>query len=317
MEYRLSAGGTGMSPHDELADLIARNTREDGVHPTAIARAYLIRSSRPTEPLHALHQPALCIVAQGRKQVMVGRTVYVYDRSQYLVVSVDLPVVGQILEASADRPYLCLRLDLDPAVLAALLLEVGPTGPKSGNGVSDRHPGSGLALSTLTPEVVDAANRLLRLLAAPRDIPILAPLAEREILYRLLSGEQADRLRQIACADSKLQQIGRAISWIRRHYTEPFSIEAVAAEARMSSSALHQHFKAVTTMSPLQYQKQLRLQEARRMILSGAVDAATAGYRVGYESPSQFSREYSRLFGAPPMRDIARLKASPDLVFAA
>ena len=306
-----------MSPHEELTDLIARNTRADGVHATAIARVHLIRSSRPTEPLHALHQPALCIVAQGRKQVMLGQTVYVYDRSQYLVVSVDLPVVGQILEASAARPYLCLRLDLDPAMLAELLLEVGPAAPESGNGGAVRHPAAGLTLSVLTPELLDAANRLLRLLQSPRDISVLAPLAEREILYRLLSGEQAARLRQIARADSKLQQIGRAIGWIRRHYAEPFSIEAVAVEARMSPSALHQHFKSVTTMSPLQYQKQLRLQEARRMILSQPVDAATAGYRVGYDSPSQFSREYSRLFGAPPMRDVARLKASPDLVFAA
>jgi AraC-like DNA-binding protein len=302
-----------MSPYNELADLIARNAKEDGVHPTAIARVHLIRSSRPTEPLHALHQPALCIVAQGRKQVMLGSTVYVYDRSQYLVVSVDLPVVGQVLEASAGHPYLCLRLDLDPSMLAALLLEVGPTGPK---GETDG-AGSGITLSVVTPELLDAANRLLRLLETPRDIPVLAPLAEREILYRLLLGEQAARLRQIARADSKLQQISRAISWIKRHYADPFSIEAVAAEARMSPSALHQHFKAVTTMSPLQYQKQIRLQEARRMILSQAVDAATAGYSVGYESPSQFSREYSRLFGAPPMRDFARLKASPDPVFAA
>lgn len=306
-----------MSPYGELADLIARNTKGDGVHPTAITRVHLIRSSRPTEPLHALHQPALCIVAQGRKQVMLGETVYVYDRSQYLVVSVDLPIVGQILEADATRPYLCLRLDLDPAMLATLLMEIGSMEPKSRNGGSDQPPGSGLALSVVTPELLDAANRLLRLLTTPRDIPILAPMVEREILYRLLSSEQAARLRQIARADSKLHQISRAISWIKRHYTEPFSIEAVAAEARMSPSALHYHFKAVTTMSPLQYQKQLRLQGARRMILSQAVDAATAGYRVGYESPSQFSREYSRLFGAPPMRDIARLKALPNLVLAA
>jgi AraC-like DNA-binding protein len=317
-----------MSPYDEradriarktgeLADLIARNTEEDGIHPTPISRVHLFRSSRPTAPLPTLYQPGLCIVAQGRKQAMLGPTVYVYDRSQYLVISVDVPIVAQILEASAERPYLSVRLDLDPAMLAALLLEVEPIRPNCENGGQHRPPGSGLALSVLTPELLDAVSRLLRLLATPGDIPVLAPLAEREILYRLLSGEQAARLRQIAGADSKLQQISRAITWIRGHYTEPFSIEAVAAEARMSASALHQHFKAVTAMSPLQYQKQLRLHEARRIILSQAADAATAGYRVGYESPSQFSREYSRLFGAPPMRDVARLKTSPDLMFAA
>jgi AraC-like DNA-binding protein len=317
VEHGHPAGVSGMSPYDELADLIARNTKQDGIHPTPITRLNLVRLSRPTAPLPTLYQPAVCIVAQGRKQAMFGHTVYVYDRSQYLVVSVDLPIVSQILEASAERPYLCVRLDLDPAMLAALLLEVEPAGPNGENGGSDRPPGFGLALSVLTPELLDAANRLLRLLETPSDIPVLAPLAEREILYRLLSGEQAARLRQIARADSKLQQISRAIRWIKRNYAEPFRIEAVAAEAGMSPSALHQHFKAVTAMSPLQFQKQLRLQEARRIILSQAVDAATAGYRVGYESPSQFSREYSRLFGAPPMRDIARLKTSPDLMFAA
>jgi AraC-like DNA-binding protein len=296
---------------DELATLIARYATSDGIHATAIPRVFLIRASRPTEPIHALQQPAVCIVAQGRKQVMLGEGVYVYDRTQYLVASVDLPIIGQVLEADAGTPYLCLRLDLDPAMLGALMMDFGL-------GLTDSaQPAPGLFLSSVTPELRDASIRLLRLLSTPRDIAALAPLAEREILYRLLMSEHASKLHQVAHADSKLQQINRAIGWIRRNFAAPFSIDAVAAEARMSPSALHHHFKAVTAMSPLQYQKQLRLQEARRLIFSHALDAATAGHNVGYESPSQFSREYSRMFGAPPVRDIAKLKALQDFVFNA
>jgi AraC-like DNA-binding protein len=289
----------------ELARLIERFTGGDGVHATAIPRVVLIRSSQPTEEIHAVQEPAVCIVAQGRKRVVAGRSVLEYDPAKYLIASVDVPIVGQIVEATPVAPYLCLRLDLDPAAVGALMLEAG-----IGRGDSDQ-PGPGLSLSEVTPELLDSAVRLVRLLAAPRDIPILAPLAERETLYRLLNGEQGEKLRQIAFAESKLQQVNRAIGWIKRNFREPFSIEAVAAEARMSASTLHDHFKAVTSMSPLQYQKQLRLQEARRLILSQSLDAAVAGHAVGYESPSQFSREYKRTFGAPPARDIARLRASP------
>jgi AraC-like DNA-binding protein len=289
----------------ELARLIEQFAGEDGVLATAIPRLFLIRSSRPTDEIHAVHEPAVCLVAQGRKQVMVGQSVYVYDPAKYLVVSVDVPLVGQILEASADAPYLCLRLDLDPAAIGALMLDAKVAG------ADGEQPGPALSLSSVTFELLDSAIRLVRLLAVPRDIPILAPLAEREILYRLLSGDQTSKLRQIAFAESKLQQINRAIGWIKRNFREPFSIDALASEARMSPSTLHEHFKAVTSMSPLQYQKQLRLQEARRLILSQSIDAAMAGHSVGYESPSQFSREYKRTFGAPPARDAARLRASP------
>jgi AraC-like DNA-binding protein len=288
----------------ELARLIEQFAGEDGVLATAIPRLFLIRSSRPTDEIHAVHEPAVCLVAQGRKQVMVGQSLYVYDPAKYLVVSVDVPLVGQILEASADAPYLCLRLDLDPAAIGALMLEAKVT-------ADSEQPGPALSLSSVTFELLDSAIRLVRLLAVPRDIPILAPLAEREILYRLLSGDQTSKLRQIAFAESKLQQVNRAIGWIKRNFREPFSIDALASEARMSPSTLHEHFKAVTSMSPLQYQKQLRLQEARRLILSQSIDAAMAGHSVGYESPSQFSREYKRTFGAPPARDVARLRASP------
>jgi AraC-like DNA-binding protein len=299
-----------MQAIDELAATIMRLAPTDGVHQTAIRRLALIRAGQPTEPLHALHEPALCILVQGRKQVMLGDRIYVYDRSRYLVVSVDLPVVGQVIEATPEKPYLCVKLSLDPAQLAEILLEA--PGPAE----SDAGTGPGLALNPVAPELLDAALRLVRLLEAPRDIAILAPLAEREILYRLMTGEQAARLRQIATGENRLQQVNRAIGWIKRNYDKAFSVETLAEEARMSPSALHQHFKAVTAMSPLQYQKQLRLQEARRLILSAALDAASAGFRVGYESPSQFSREYRRLFGAPPLRDAARLRGASAMEMA-
>src|SRR5215510_5562178 len=291
----------------ELADLIGRNIAADGMQATTIPRLFLMRASQLTEPLPTVYEPALCIVAQGRKQVVLAEEVYFYGPGQCLVVSVDLPAVGQVIEATPAEPYLCLRLNLDPGQLSALMMEVG-------QGVTRNQRAErlklGLSVSPVDPALLDAVIRLARLLETPNDIPILAPLIEREILYRLLSGEYGDRLRQIAMADHRLAAVNRAISWLKRNYAAPFRIETVAREARMSPSALHHSFKSVTAMSPLQYQKQLRLQEARRLMLGQAMDAATAGHSVGYESPSQFSREYSRLFGAPPSRDIARLKES-------
>jgi AraC-like DNA-binding protein len=293
--------------HSELASLIGRNIDTDGMRATAIPRLFLMRASQLTEPLPTVYEPALCIVAQGRKQVMLADEVYFYGPEQCLVISVDLPAVGQIIEATPAKPYLCLRLDLDPRQLSALMMELGQGALR--NQRAERLK-LGLSINPIDPALLDAAVRLARLLDTPKDIPILAPMVEREILYRLLSGEYGDRLRQIATADHRLVAVNRAISWLKRNYAAPFRIETVAREARLSPSALHHSFKSVTAMSPLQYQKQLRLQEARRLMLGQAMDAATAGHSVGYESPSQFSREYSRLFGAPPSRDIARLKES-------
>ncbi len=302
--------GTVGKRQSELSGLIERNIEADGIHATAIPRLFLIRASQPTEPLPTLYEPAVCVVAQGRKQVMLAGEVYFYDAEQYLVVSVDLPVVGQVIGATPADPYLCLRLDLDPGQLSALMMEAGQ------KATEEQRAGRlepGLSVNPIEPRLLDAVVRLMRLLESPQDIAILAPLIEREILYRLLSGEYSERLRQIALADHRLLSVNRAISWLKRNYAEPFRIETIAREARMSASALHHHFKSVTAMSPLQYQKQLRLQEARRLMLGQALDAATAGQYVGYESPSQFSREYRRLFGAPPSRDIARLKSANAL----
>ncbi len=294
-----------MASVSALADLIERFTGGDGSLKTAIPRLSLFAARQPSAPTHVLYQPALCIVARGSKRVISGDALHVYDPAHYLIVSIDVPVTGQVTEA----PYASLRLDLEPGLLAALILETD-TGP------APAMPMAGIAVSTLAAEMIDATTRLVRLLDSPGDIAALAPLAEREILYRLLRSDQGARLRQIAAGEGRMRQINRVIAWIKENYAAPLSIDELAAIACMSPSALHHHFKQVTAMSPLRYQKQIRLQEARRLILAEASDAASAGHAVGYDSPSQFSREYRRLFGAPPLRDIARLKAAPDLLAA-
>jgi AraC-like DNA-binding protein len=226
----------------------------------------------------------------------------VYDAAQYLIASVDLPVVGSVLEASAERPYLCLVIDLDMACLSELALRHPQ--PEAGNGAPPR----GIALSRTTPALMDAAVRLASLLDTPQDIAELAPLAQREIFYRLLTGPDNSLVRHLAQADSHLNQISRAIAWIRGRYAQPWSIDDVADVAGMSRSSFHAHFKAVTSMSPLEFRDQLRLQEARRMMVAESMDAASAGFQVGYESPSQFSRAYGRVFGVPPAKDAQRLR---------
>jgi len=293
----------------EMAGLIAQHTPGDGIFSTPIQRLTLIRSSRPTLPMPNVYEPALCLVAQGRKQAMLAGKTFTYDPARYLIVSVELPVLGHVVEASPDEPYLCLALNFDPVVLSDLVMQIPAEQAQA--------PALGLTLCDASPTLLDAAVRLLRLLSDPLAAPVLAPLAEREILFRLLCGPYGATLRQIASAQGRTAQVSRAIGWIKDHFAEPFSIDRLSDAAAMSASSLHEHFKAVTAMSPLQYQKQLRLQEARRLMLAGPLDAATAAFRVGYESPSQFSREYRRLFGEPPARDIGRLRASPELTMAA
>ena len=295
------------SPNEELSALIAQHCTETRTT-TAIPGVSLVCSETPTLPVGVVYEPMLCIVAQGAKRTLLGNTVVDYHAGQYLVVSVDLPVAGSVVQARPNAPYLAMSLTLNQTLLADMLLSLPSKYPPT---VATQ---SGLAVSPMTPELLDAAVRLLRLLDTPADIPVLAPLMEREILYRLLTGEQSLMLRQIALAQSHMALISRAISWIRNHFAEPLRIEAVAQEAHMSASTFHRHFKAVTSMSPLQYQKQIRLQEARRLLLAGQADAASVGFAVGYESPSQFSREYARMFGQPPLRDAIRLRAAGSLV---
>lgn len=300
-----------MAQIDEIADIIVRHAPGDGMHASALPRLSLVRSCIPTESVPAVYKPSLCIIAQGSKRVELGGRGYVYDPAKYLAVSVDLPLVGSILEASPERPYLCLALDIDLAVLSDLMLQQPP------EPMSPEPMGPALGVSEVEPGLLDAALRLARLLDTPEDARVLAPLAEREILYRLLSGAQAPMIRRIAAADSRLKQVSRAIAWLRENYAQPVSVERLAAEVGMSPSSFHSHFKAATTMSPLQYRTRVRLQEARRIMVVEAMDAASAGFAVGYESPSQFSRDYSRLFGAPPLKDARRLRGSPDYALVA
>ncbi len=294
----------------EIAAVIARHVSKDGFHATPIERVTLVRSSTVTMPMPNVYRPQLVLVAQGRKEVTLGDRVFRYAQGRYGVVTYDLPTTGHVVEATPDKPYLCLYLDFDPVMLGELALRVPPPSaaprPPIGKTVSDA--GAGL---------LDAALRLLRLLDDPAALPVLGPLAEQEILYRLLAGPDGARMRHITSGQGRVAQVGRAIAWIGKNFRERFSIERLAAEVGMSSSSLHEHFRAVTAMTPLQFQKQLRLQDARSLMLVDDIDVTTAAFQVGYESPSQFSREYRRHFGEPPARDIARLRASPGLAVVA
>ncbi|MEP9378689.1 AraC family transcriptional regulator [Aquabacter sp. CN5-332] len=301
-----------METMKELAALVAANAPCEGAQETSIPGLSLIRNSLPTNPIHRLQRPALCIVAQGRKQVMHGNVSYTYDPLNYLVVSLALPVVARITQASPDKPYLCVRLALDPVGLSEMALTSRARTP-----ARDLPLGPALQVSRTTPELTDAVARLMRLLQSPEDAEALAPLAKREIYHRLLTGDQADLVRQIATTESKFHQVARAVGWIKDHFTEQLSIERLTAVSSMSKSALHEHFKAVTAMSPLQYQKQIRLQEARRLMIAEGLDAADAGFQVGYLSATQFTREYGRMYGQPPARDAARLRALTEAPSAA
>lgn len=280
----------------QLAHTLEQLTSGDGSHATDIPGLLLHRLSAPSLPTPGILCASLCVVAQGAKEVRLGDGVYRYDPEQFLLVAAHMPIESQVITASRTAPYLSLSLELDQAMVCEVAAQV-PADELQGTSAA-------LAVSPLEPELLDAVARLVALSRNARDCAVLAPLVMREITYRLLASEQGPRLRQIALGDGSTQRILRALRWLREHYTEPFRIEALAREVHLSPSALHQHFKSVTAMSPLQYQKQLRLHEARRLMLSDHLDAAEASFRVGYESPSQFSREYRRLFGAPPRQDI-------------
>lgn len=285
----------------QLASIIERQTSTDGDHQTAVPGLAFYRASSPSEHNASVYEPCLCVVAQGAKEVLVGGEPYRYDPSHTLLVSVDLPAVSRVVEASAKRPCLVARISIDLATVGELLAdgEVAASASRSGRGV---------AVTLMEPQLLDAVERFAALVQSPRDIRPLAPLVRREITYRLLVGEQGSRLRQIASIGAPAHRISKAIHWLKNHFTESLSIESLAERVGLSSSSFHQHFKGITAMSPLQYQKRLRLQEARRLLLGESIDAADAAYRVGYESPSQFSREYRRMFGAPPRQHVTAVK---------
>ncbi|PYO91652.1 MAG: AraC family transcriptional regulator CmrA [Gemmatimonadetes bacterium] len=290
-----------VEPREELARRIARRVTEDGTVEAAPGLRFF-RSSGPAGPVYAVSRPCFCVVAQGSKEVALGAERYRYDGARYLLVSAGLPLVGHVIEASKERPYLAMALALDPAVVTAVLIETGLLAPRADGDVR------ALTVSQLDANLLDAVVRLVRLLDSPADYGVLAPLVVREIVYRLLIGDQGDRLRQIAVIDGRVHRIAKAIEILGKDRDKPLRIADIARQLGMSVSGLHSQFKAVTGMSPLQFQKQLRLQEARRLLLAGEVDVARAGYRVGYDDASHFSREYKRLFGEPPMRDLERLQ---------
>ncbi len=290
-----------MTPLKHLAGLMARQAPADGTFDTLLPGVKLIRWSAPSEPMPVIYEPTVCLVAQGRKQVSIGSTSLVYDRARHLIASVSQPVMGAVIEASESEPYLCLQIDLDMKEIAELAM-------RHPSRVEPDAQASGLLLNETSDELLDAASRLVALFDTPDDLAILSPLVLREIHYRILTGPAGGVLRHMARASSRLNQIARAILWIREHYRETCRIEQAADVAGMSRSNFHLHFRSVTSLSPIEFRTQLRMQEARRLMAASGFDAATAGFEVGYSSPSQFSRDYSRLFGSPPARDITHLR---------
>ncbi len=286
---------------EELTERIARSIDRDGTIET-LKGLHFNRTSSPSECVHSVSVPAFCAIAQGSKEVLLGNDRYQYDPMHYLLATAELPIVSQILEASNTQPYLSLRLDLDPTLVGSVMVEAGYPPSRS------RADVKAIDVSPLDANLLDAVVRLVRLLDSPTEAHFLAPSIKREIIYRLMMGEQGNRLRHIAVLGGYTHHIARAIDRLRKDFNQPLRIESIARELGMSVSGFHHHFKSVTAMSPLQFQKQLRLQEARRLMLGQNLDATSAAYRVGYDDASHFNREYKRLFGAPPMRDVERLR---------
>lgn len=298
-----SLASPGVPALRRLASLVERYAPHDGAFPLRLPGTYALRRSRITsEPVHATLGPSLCIVAQGAKVMMLGSDVVAYDPARLLILAVDLPVSGQVTRASRRDPFLGFRLDLIPGRVAELAARVYPHGVPKPSDVR------GLYVGQATDAIIDAVTRLLDLMVRTEDANLLGPLVMDEILIRLLLTPIGARVAQIGEPKSGVHRVAQAVSWIRAHFAQPVTIEEMAASVQMRASSFHQRFKAVTSMSPLQYQKVLRLHEARRLMLFQRMEAADACHRVGYLSPSQFSREYARFFGHAPMRDIARLR---------
>lgn len=294
-----------MSRIAELADAIGRHVRANGVHPTPLAPLDLFRGTEPTDWGLALYEPALVVLAQGSKEVQVGGVTHRYDPSQYVLASVDLPLLCRVVQASAADPYMGLRLRLDPVIVGEVLAEC-PAPPSE-------TAARGLVVTPVEPALLDALLRLLALLETPGDVAYLLALLQREITYRVANGPQGARIRQIAASGAPAQRVAQAIAWIKEHAAEAIRVEEVAQQVGLGQSAFHLHFKTVTGMTPIQYQKRLRLMEARRLMVAAGLTAAESAYRVGYASPSQFSRDYRRLFGAPPKQDVATILSEDEV----
>lgn len=290
----------------ELVGRIMQAVPADGVA-EVFPGLFFARSSKPTERLHSVFKPAFCVIAQGSKQVLLGEDVFVYDSGNYLISSVDLPIVSHVAEASADKPYLSFRMNLDSSIVASVMMESGIETKRNGNTVK------AMNVSPIDADLLDSVVKLARLLDDPKEMQFLAPLVIREIIFRLLKGEQGARLSYLVHSEGDTQRISKAVKQLRENISAPLKIENIARELGMSVSGFHHHFKSVTAMSPLQFQKQIRLQEARRLMLGEEMDVASAGFRVGYEDPAYFSRDYKKLFGAPPQRDIAQIRRSLEI----
>src|SRR5947209_9460999 len=286
---------------DELGERMTRAIRKDGTV-VPLEGLQLRRASSPMELGHGVSYPALCVIAQGSKEILLGDNRYRYDPAHYLITTAALPITSRITEASEERPYLGLVLRLDPTLVGSVLVKAGHPAPQSHAAMK------AIDVSLLDADLLDAVVRFVRLLDSPTEARFLAPLVKREIVYRLLRGEQGDRPHLIAALGGHTHRIIEAIERLRKDFDQPLRIEDIARELGMSVSGFHHHFKAVTAMTPLQFQKQVRLQEARRLMLGEDMDAASAGYRVGYGDASHFNREYKRLFGAPPARDVEHLR---------
>ncbi|TOM53225.1 AraC family transcriptional regulator [Vibrio parahaemolyticus] len=286
----------------ELAKLIDRWTGNANQYDTPISGLRFSRWTTPTPPTSYTHNPSICLIAQGRKRVLLGEESLIYDANHFLISSVDLPIIANIIEASEEQPYLGLIMELDLTEISQLIVDSELAFTQS------KEAQKGIAVGELSESLLDAFVRLAELLDEGQNIKILAPIIKREIFYRLLMSEQGTRLHQIATAGSHSHQIAKAIDWLKNNFVKPLSVGDLASYTGMSKSSFYTHFRSMTSMTPLQFQKKLRLSEARRLMLTENLDAMAATFKVGYESPSQFSREYSRLFGAPPSKDIKSLR---------
>lgn len=284
---------------DELAERIRAAHPQDGLL-EILPGVYLARTAGPTKPLHSVYSPCFCVIARGSKTVRVGEESFTYDEGHYLIATMDLPTSSCVVEASEDDPYLSIRIDLDPTLVAEVLLEAG---------IDTEAPSNAKAMnvSSIDGELLEASLRLVKLLDTPADARFMLPMLKRELIYRLLKGDQASRLAHLI-SNGENRRISKAIETLRENFDQPIRIENIARDLGMSVSGFHHQFKTITSMTPLQFQKQIRLQEARRLMLGEDLDAATAGFRVGYEDPSYFSRDYRKHFGAPPQRDIAAIR---------
>lgn len=285
----------------ELIERLNENAPAEGRNPVA-DNIYLFKHLNPTLPAHGVFTASICVVAQGAKEIQLGDDTYRYDPSNFILASLDVPIVGRVVKASDDEPFLCMKLEFDPTMIASVCVEAGIPAARAETSVKS------VAVGRLDDDILDAFVRLARLLSNKADYKMVSPLVIREIVYRLLKSDQADRVRQMASFGGQTHRITKAVQNLQQRFREPLSIEGLAQELGMSVSSFHQHFKTTTSMSPLQFQKLLRLQEARRLLVSEHLDAGEAAMQVGYEDASQFSREYKRLFGEPPKRDVGRFK---------